>query len=213
MTTAIPRGLGAWHRLHQRHLHAGRADERRRLARFPREGGDHQRGLRFRARAWRETESEPEGWDFDYLDATDTRIESGTVGLYGEGPEVKTFSDLTITAGDGTGRWEEPKGADFLMGLLSRVPKGTPAIVLSHTPDIYEDAAALDVPLTLAGHTREGRSDCRSLARSSSTRAWGATGLQGSPGATGVSSMLPGVSAPAGCLRVSSRRPRPRSSR
>ncbi len=146
-------------------------------------------GVRFRARAWRETESEPEGWDFDYLDATDTRIESGTVGLYGEGPGVKTFSDLRITAGDGTGRWEEPKGADFLMGLLSRVPEGTPAIVLSHTPDIYEDAAELDVPLTLAGHTRGGRSDCRSSARSSSTRAWGATGLQGSPVATGVSSM------------------------
>jgi len=114
-------------------------------------------GVRFRARAWREDETEPDGWDFDYLDGTATRIDAGTVGLYGEGPGRKTFTDLRVTAGDGTGVWTEPKGADFLIGLLSGVPAGTPAIVLSHTPDIYEDAAELDVPLTLAGHTQGGQ--------------------------------------------------------
>jgi len=114
-------------------------------------------GVRFRARAWPDTDREPDAWDLDYLDASPARILSGTAGLYGEGPGVKSFTDLEITAGDGTGAWVEPKGADFLLDLMSRVPEGAPVIVLSHTPDIYPDAAALGIPLVLAGHTQGGQ--------------------------------------------------------
>ncbi|HET9481607.1 MAG TPA: hypothetical protein VFP98_07625 [Candidatus Polarisedimenticolia bacterium] len=113
--------------------------------------------VRVRARAWRDADSEPAAWDVEYADAGPDRIESGTVGLYGEGPGLKEFADLKVHPGPARLAWRMPDGEDFLIDLLSELPPGAPAILLSHTPDIFPDAAGLGVPLTLAGHTQGGQ--------------------------------------------------------
>src|SRR5206468_10749038 len=51
---------------------------------------------------------------------------------------------------------ERPEGqaADALPDLVARVPGGEPFVVLAHRPSVLPVAAAVGVPLVLAGHTR-----------------------------------------------------------
>jgi len=134
-------GPGVWHRFRVR----------------MRETGDK---IEMLGRTWSDGEAEPFTWDLTYADASPLRIAAGTVGLYAEGPGTKEFADLAVTLPSGqpvTGPWREPAGTDFLLELGSRVPKGAPMILLTHTPDIFPDARELEFPLVLAGHTQGGQ--------------------------------------------------------
>ena len=44
-----------------------------------------------------------------------------------------------------------------LAGLLEAAPAGVPVLLLSHRPDIFHQAAASRVALTLSGHTHGGQ--------------------------------------------------------
>src|SRR5207249_880489 len=57
------------------------------------------------------------------------------------------------------GREERPEGraADALPDLVARVPGGEPFVVLAHRPSVLPVAAAVGVPLVLAGHTHGGQ--------------------------------------------------------
>jgi len=48
-------------------------------------------------------------------------------------------------------------GEDDLDGALAAVPEGATAVLLSHSPDIVEDAAGRGVPLVLSGHLHGGQ--------------------------------------------------------
>lgn len=51
-----------------------------------------------------------------------------------------------------------PPGATAaLPGLLASLPPGAFAVLLAHHPDVFDEAAAAAVPLTLAGHTHGGQ--------------------------------------------------------
>jgi predicted MPP superfamily phosphohydrolase len=114
------------------------------------------RSVRVRARLWEAGQHEPEGWHLDFTDDHDTRITGGRPGLYAKGPGVKEFADLRWEPA-GPVWWREPRGADHLAALLRRAPAAAPVILLSHTPDVFPDAAALSVPVVLAGHTQGGQ--------------------------------------------------------
>ena len=47
--------------------------------------------------------------------------------------------------------------SDDLEAALAGVPEGAPVVLLAHSPDIIEEAAARKVPLVLAGHTHGGQ--------------------------------------------------------
>jgi len=48
-------------------------------------------------------------------------------------------------------------GRSDLAGALGRRPAGAFAVLLAHDPDLFEQAASLEVPLTLSGHTHGGQ--------------------------------------------------------
>jgi hypothetical protein len=50
-----------------------------------------------------------------------------------------------------------PSFTDRLPSLLGQVPAGGFAVLLGHHPDVFDEAAAAGVPLTLAGHTHGGQ--------------------------------------------------------
>ena len=108
------------------------------------------------ARSWQDGLAEPDDWDLEYTDSSATRISSGRAGLTARGPGVKEFADLTLLPGRHA-EWREPVPGDALVRLVARAPSGPPMILLSHTPDIFLDAARLGVPLVLAGHTQGGQ--------------------------------------------------------
>ena len=108
------------------------------------------------AKSWEDGMVEPNDWDLEYEDANGTRISSGRAGLTARGPGLKEFADLSLLPG-GDAEWREPVPGDALVRLLARAPSGPPMILLSHTPDIFPDAARLGVALVLAGHTQGGQ--------------------------------------------------------
>jgi hypothetical protein len=122
---------------------------------------------RVRARIWPAGDEEPAAWRIDCLDATETRLEGGTVGLWGAGPGRKEFRRLVLSAGGRTvrlgeeagemARWEAPRAPDFVLALAERIPEGSFPIVLSHSPDIFPLAVEMGWPLVLAGHTQGGQ--------------------------------------------------------
>ncbi len=124
-------------------------------------------GTRVRARVWPSSEQEPEDWRIDCLDATATRLDSGTVGLWGAGPGRKEFRNLvleeggrTLTLGAGLRdeqSWAPPRAPDFILAVAEQIPPGSFPIVLSHSPDIFPMAAEMGWPLVLAGHTQGGQ--------------------------------------------------------
>jgi len=50
-----------------------------------------------------------------------------------------------------------PLSAAMLPGMYEQVPEGEPCVLLVHQPAAFPTAAALGVPLTLAGHTHGGQ--------------------------------------------------------
>ena len=78
--------------------------------------------------------------------------------------------DSALTFELGTGRLHiiglDDRGRDWARGLqsdtrlaelLAAAPDGVPVLLLSHRPDIFCQAAAHNVPLTLSGHTHGGQ--------------------------------------------------------
>lgn len=124
-------------------------------------------GVRVRARVWPSAEEEPGEWPVDCLDATETRIPEGTVGLWASGPGVKEFRGLALSTprgaldlsreAGGSPLWESPRAPDYILGLAHRIPQGAFPVVLSHVPDAAPHAAAMGWPLVLAGHTQGGQ--------------------------------------------------------
>ncbi|HUF78622.1 MAG TPA: metallophosphoesterase, partial [Thermoanaerobaculia bacterium] len=136
-----------------------------------------------RARAWPEGDEEPAGWQAWLEDRSPYRIEAGTVALWvGSGEGTAAFRDLRVVAGSGrplldralSGAGAEAAGGPaglpdgFRLGAratrlalaLDRSPKapaGTPRIVLTHSPDVVEEAARRGIDLVLAGHTHGGQ--------------------------------------------------------
>ena len=120
-----------------------------------------------RAKVWPAEGPEPPLWGVDCIDATSTRIEGGTLGLWSAGPGRKEFRDLVLKGangvrrleGDGAGsaEWSAPKAPDFILSASQRIPQGAWPLVLSHTPDVFPYAAAMGWPLVLAGHTQGGQ--------------------------------------------------------
>src|SRR5215468_1381978 len=78
--------------------------------------------------------------------------------------------DSALTLEIGAGRLHviglDDRGRDWARGLqsdgrladlLEAAPEGVPVLLLSHRPDVFRQAAAYNVPLTLSGHTHGGQ--------------------------------------------------------
>jgi hypothetical protein len=66
---------------------------------------------------------------------------------------------LHVVGLDDRGRdWARGAPSDpYLAELLAAAPAATPVLLLAHRPDVFAQAAAAGVPLTLAGHTHGGQ--------------------------------------------------------
>ncbi|MBC7262835.1 MAG: hypothetical protein H5T64_00580 [Chloroflexi bacterium] len=129
-----------------------------------------------RAKVWEEGTPEPDEWQVDCFDENETRLKSGTVGLWSLGPGWKFADDLEVVPLDRTDRlyWQEnfngfTEGADPLGWLDYGINKGNLAlavesvpldemlIVLAHSPDFVQEAGVEKVDLMLSGHTHGGQ--------------------------------------------------------
>ena len=131
---------------------------------------DEETATRVQARFWTEGDDEPTGWMIDASASGPNRRRQGTIAIGGERGIVR-FADLVVT--DGAGRPlfreafddQERFRADWkqwsrLGAWLASPPDGAMRLLLSHTPDIALDVAALGgVPpaAILAGHTHGGQ--------------------------------------------------------
>lgn len=125
---------------------------------------------RIQARFWTEGDDEPTDWMIDASASGPNRRRQGTIALGGERGNVQ-FADLIVT--DGAGRPlfrdtfddQERFRADWkqwsrLGAWLASRPDGGIRLLLSHTPDIALDVAALGggpPAAILAGHTHGGQ--------------------------------------------------------
>lgn len=126
---------------------------------------DH--AIRVAARVWPAHEAEPGSWVIDCLDATSTRLQDGTIGLWTSGPGRKEFRSLHLAAGDRTflpapeespeNRWEAPDVPDYILAIAEQIPENAFPLVLSHSPDVFPHARQMGWPLVLAGHTQGGQ--------------------------------------------------------
>lgn len=84
--------------------------------------------------------------DFTLLRDASTVVERGGARLH-----VLGLDDMGLDWARGV---REHPG---LEGLCARVPAGEPMVLLSHRPDLFEQAARLGVSLVLSGHTHGGQ--------------------------------------------------------
>ena len=117
---------------------------------------DGETEARLRGKVWPEGEPEPEAWSLDYVDEGPGRIPSGRLGLYARGPGMKEFEDLEAD-GARADAWREALPSDAVSALAAKAPPGAPILLLSHTPDVFPDAARAGMGLVLAGHTQGGQ--------------------------------------------------------
>jgi len=121
-----------------------------------------------RARVWLADDAEPTRWGVDCFDATPTRLQGGTVGVWTTGPGVKEFRDLEVVGLDGSirmmegrsaggGAWRPPDAPDYLLSMIGKIPAHAFPLALAHSPDVFPYTAALGWPLLLAGHTQGGQ--------------------------------------------------------
>lgn len=111
-------------------------------------------GIRARHGVWAILGNHDEGAGLDRVAAAIARHSDWTV----------LRDDVAPVTIDGATLWlvgleyrDTPASIAALPGLVARVPSGEAAILLCHHPAIYEAAARLGVPLTLAGHTHGGQ--------------------------------------------------------
>jgi predicted MPP superfamily phosphohydrolase len=129
--------------------------------------------VRLAAKVWPADAPEPRDWQAVAEDRGAHRVESGTVGLWGWGGGTVLYRNLKVTDAQGEvlldaplagpaeppGFRKGPRGTRLSMALARSpyVPKGTPRIVLSHTPDIVMEASTLGIEAVIAGHTHGGQ--------------------------------------------------------
>ena len=130
-------------------------------------------GQRMRARIWPADEAEPLHWQAEAVDST-AAFKGGTIGLWSAGEGVRQFDDLSVyTLGGDTLMFEDfesvPTGGDPLgwvdynyereaiPWLMSQVADSAVTILLAHSPDVIEWAAASGVDVQLSGHTHGGQ--------------------------------------------------------
>jgi len=129
------------------------------------------------ARVWPADAPEPRDWQAEAEDRTPRRITAGTVGLWGWGGGTVLYRNLRVIGAAGEALLDAPLTAPFpdargprgfragtrgtrLAMALARspyVPRGTPRIVLSHTPDVVLEASQLGIEAVIAGHTHGGQ--------------------------------------------------------
>lgn len=130
---------------------------------------------RIRARVWAEDEPEPQTWQADCTDASDTRLTAGTVGMWGLDDGTKAVDALrvhTLAGGqplleedfEGTPPGARPVGwlaygmnAGNVTAAMRDVPAEEISILLAHSPDQVREAEGTGVDLMLAGHTHGGQ--------------------------------------------------------
>ncbi len=129
-----------------------------------------------RAKAWPIEEPEPPKWQAEAEDLYATRVTSGTVGLWASGGGTTAYRNLRVVDGAGRVLLDESlvlppsarqpegfrvgaRGTRLAMALARspEVPPGTPAIILSHTPDVVKEASRRGIAAVLAGHTHGGQ--------------------------------------------------------
>jgi predicted MPP superfamily phosphohydrolase len=134
------------------------------------------RRLRVLAKAWPAEEPEPPRWQAEAEDRSPTRVNSGTVGLWASGGGTVVYRDLRVVDLAGRVLLDEPlvlppgtrkppgfrvgaRGTRLAMALARspQVPPGTPAVVLSHVPDVVREASRRGLEAVLAGHTHGGQ--------------------------------------------------------
>lgn len=129
--------------------------------------------VRVLARVWPADGPEPRAWQARAEDRSRFRVQAGTVGLWGWGGGTVLYRSLKVTDSQGTvlldapltGRREPPgwrqgtRGTRLEMALARSpyVPRGTPRVVLSHTPGIVVEASRRGLEAVLAGHTHGGQ--------------------------------------------------------
>lgn len=132
--------------------------------------------VRLAAKVWPADGAEPRDWQARAEDRSPRRIASGTVGLWGWGGGTVLYRNLRVTAADGTvlldalkgplpgpqepeGFRKGTRGTRLAMALARSpyVPRGTPRIVLSHTPDVVLEASVRGIEAVIAGHTHGGQ--------------------------------------------------------
>jgi predicted MPP superfamily phosphohydrolase len=128
--------------------------------------------VRVLARVWPADAPEPREWQARAVDRSKYRIEAGTVGLWGWGGGTVVYRNLRVTkegeallvaplAGQNKpqGFREGARGTRLALALARSpyVPKGTPVVVLSHTPAVVLEASRRGMDAVLAGHTHGGQ--------------------------------------------------------
>jgi len=131
---------------------------------------DEGSSTRIQARFWTEGDDEPTQWMIDASASGPNRRRQGTIAFGGERGSVQ-FADLVVTDGSGQPLFRDAfdnqerfrtdwKQWSRLGAWLALRPDGAMRLILSHTPDIALDVAALGgVPpaAILAGHTHGGQ--------------------------------------------------------
>jgi hypothetical protein len=129
--------------------------------------------VRLAAKVWPADGPEPADWQAQAEDLSTRRVRSGTVGLWGWGGGTVLYRNLRVADDHGnvlldaplTGPGKPPgfregtRGTRLAMALARSpyVPRGTPRIVLSHSPDIVLEASTRGIDAVIAGHTHGGQ--------------------------------------------------------
>ncbi len=132
--------------------------------------------LRVLAKVWPADQPEPERWQAEAEDRSPTQATAGTVGLWASGGGTVVYRNLRVVDRAGRVLLDEPlvlphgirrpegfregaRGTRLAMALARspRVPPGTPAVVLSHVPDVVREASQRGLAVVLAGHTHGGQ--------------------------------------------------------
>ncbi|NLE75872.1 MAG: hypothetical protein GX605_03850 [Chloroflexi bacterium] len=125
-------------------------------------------GTWVRAKAWPADGAEPQEWQAACLDDSDSRLTSGTVGLWAVGTGERWFSALKVEALDGTELWPAGRragegwieygfGEGHVLRAAEGLPPDVPTLTLVHSPDQVREAEPLGLRAVLAGHTHGGQ--------------------------------------------------------
>ena len=132
--------------------------------------------LLVRAKVWPADRPEPPHWQAEAEDRSPSRVTAGTVALWASGAGTVVYRNLRVVDRAGRTLLDEPlvlppgvsRPTGFRVGArgtrlemaLARSPEvspGTPAVVLSHMPDVVREASRRGLAVVLAGHTHGGQ--------------------------------------------------------
>lgn len=126
------------------------------------------------AKIWREDEVEPNAWQAVACDSSSRRLKQGTVGLWSINQGRHRFADLLVVSAQGDTLLQEswqrrgrafkpPAWIDFhyheaaLPLLTAAIPDSSFTLLLCHSPETLDEAAAAGIDLLLSGHTHGGQ--------------------------------------------------------